>query len=297
MCKENLTMFSGCLNFREMRRRHDALSAPLRSTCRPGESSREGRKGASNRLQAFVLSFGLLSILCLSASVNAHHAVLRSNLEEMTVAADRVFLGKCISVQESDRMIAQGMMPVTEYTFQVERVIKGNLPAIFTFTQLGHAAKTATGKGGELTSHGQVVTPGAFIHGMGQYAVGERLLLFLVPESKTGNLTHPVGMDQGAFHVATLETGEQMVRNGINNLGLFTAPYTGGTLGRHQATTIFPEQDNPIQATGPVVNADALTHKRGALPLTDFLQLVDQINQSHGGRPGAIVSARRGLLQ
>jgi len=95
-------------------------------------------------------------------------------------------------------------------------------------------------------------------------------------------------MDQGAFRVTTLETGGQMVRNGINNLGLFTAPYTGTTLARHQATTIFPEQDNPISAVGPVVDAEAMSHKKGALPLTSFIQLVDQINQSHGGRPGAI---------
>src|SRR5262249_6793129 len=99
-------------------------------------------------------------------------------------------------------------------------------------------------------------------------------------------------MDQGAFHVTTLETGGQMVRNGINNLGLFTAPYTGATLARNQATTIFPEQDNPISPAGPVVDAEAMSHKKGALPLTGFIQLVDQINQSHGGRPGAIVSGR-----
>jgi len=288
-------MFSGCLNFRELRRRIAALPAPLRrSAVSSGASNRRRPNNAGKQLQAVVLTLGLLSILSVCVPVNAHHAVLRSNLEEMTIAADRVFLGKCVAINETDRMIAQGMMDVTDYTFQVEKVIKGNLPAVFTFTQLGHAAKPATGKGGELTSHGQVVTPGAFIHGMGQYVVGERMLLFLVPESKMGNLTHPVGLDQGAFHVTTLETGEQLVRNGINNLGLFTAPYTGGTLGRQQATTIFPEQDNPIQSAGPVVNADALTHKRGALPLTDFLQLVDQINQSHGGRPGAIGSARRG---
>jgi hypothetical protein len=226
----------------------------------------------------------------------AHHAVLRSNLEEMTVAADRVFVGKCVAIQETTRMIAQGMMPVTDYTFQVERAIKGHLPSVLTFTQLGHAAKPATGKGGEITMHGQAVTPGSFIHGMSQYTVGERMLLFLVPESKEGKLTHPVGMDQGAFHIATLETGDQMVRNGINNLGLFTAPYTGTTLVRQQATTVFPEQDTPISA-GSVANAEALSHKKGALPLGDFVQLVDQINQSHGGRPGAIGSAKRGSVQ
>src|SRR5262249_15317636 len=245
---------------------------------------------AGNQRKALGLAFtlGVSLILSLCGPAGAHHAVLRSNLEEMTVAADRVFLGKCIAVQETDRMIAQGMMAVTDYTFQVERAIKGNLPSVVTFTQLGHAARPASGKGGEITMHGQAVTPATLIHGMSQYSIGERMILFLVPESKSGKLTHPIGMDQGAFHVTTLETGGQMVRNGINNLGLFTAPYTGTTLARHQATTIFPEQDNPISAAGPLVDAEAMSHKKGALPLTGFIQLVDQINQSHGGRPGAI---------
>ena len=244
-----------------------------------------------------VLALGAACIMFFSAPTEAHHAVMRSNLEEMTVAADRVFQGKCIAINETDRMIAQGMMAVTDYTFQVERAIKGNLPAVVTFTQLGHAARAATGKGGEITMHGQAVTPGSFLHGMSQYVVGERMILFLVPESQSGKLTHPVGLDQGAFHVTTLGTGEQMIRNGINNLGLFTAPYTGTTLTREQATTIFPELDNPISAAGPVLNAEALAHKKGALPLTDFIQLVDLISQSHGGRPGAIVSGGKGSVQ
>jgi hypothetical protein len=202
-----------------------------------------------------------------------------------------------VAVNETSRAIAQGVMDVTDYTFEVERAIKGNVPAVVTFTQLGHAARPATGKGGEITSHGQVVTPSSFIHGMSQYVIGERMILFLVPESQSGKLTHPVGMDQGAFHVATLGTGDQVVRNGINNLGLFTAPYTGGSLRREQATTIFPEQDNPISPAGAVAGAEALSHKKGALPLTDFVQLVDHINHSHGGRPGTIGSTGKGSIQ
>ncbi len=290
-------MFSRGLNFLGMRRPLAVFPEPsrpirARSSIRPDSGARNSGAGNQRQAVGFAVVLGVLLILALSGPAGAHHAVLRSNLEEMTVAADRVFIGKCIAVQESDRMIAQGMMPVTDYTFQVERAIKGNLPSVLTFTQLGHAPKPAAGKGGEITMHGQAVTTASFIHGMSQYAVGERMLLFLVPESRSGKLTHPVGMDQGAFHVATLGTGGEMVRNGINNLGLFTAPYTGTTLARHQATTIFPEQDSPISAAGPVVDTQAMSHKKGALPLNGFVQLVDQINQSHGGRPGAIVSGR-----
>jgi hypothetical protein len=243
-----------------------------------------------------VLALCAACILSFSAPAEAHHAVLRSNLEEMTVAADRIFLGKCIAINETDRMIAQGMMPVTDYTFQVERAIKGSLPAVLTFTQLGHAARPATGKGGEITMHGQAVTPASFLHGMAQYVVGERMILFLVPQSQA-KTTQPIGIYQGAFHVTTLGSGEQMIRNGINNLGLFTAPYTGTTLTREQATTIFPELDNPISATGPVPGPQNLAHKKGALPLADFIQLVDLISRSHGGRPGTIVSVARGSVQ
>ena len=48
---------------------------------------------------------------------DAHHAVLRFNLEEMTATADRIFVGRCLAVEETDEVIAQGRMPVTRYTF------------------------------------------------------------------------------------------------------------------------------------------------------------------------------------
>src|SRR5688500_4111175 len=81
-------------------------------------------------------------------NTDAHHAVLRFNLEEMTVASDRVFVGRCIGVEETEEDIAQGSMPVTLYTFEVERAIKGHLPKQLTFRQLGHPARRALGKGG-----------------------------------------------------------------------------------------------------------------------------------------------------
>src|SRR5262245_12411362 len=153
-------MFSRSVSFLGMRRALAAFpqslrASSVRSSIRPDSNK---SNGAKNRRQAlgFGSTLGLFLILSLSGPAGAHHAVLRSNLEEMTVAADRVFLGKCISVQETERMIAQGMMPVTDYTFQVERAIKGNLPSVVTFTQLGHAAGKATGKGGERSEERRV---------------------------------------------------------------------------------------------------------------------------------------------
>src|SRR5262245_50995609 len=160
-------------------------------------------------------------------TIDAHHAVLRFNVEEMTTTANRIFVGRCLAVEENEEMIAQGMMPVTRYTFEVDRAIKGKLPRQIAFRQLGHPPHRALGKGGEMTMHGQVVTPGAFIHGMSAYHVGERVLLFLIPNYLGGKVTYPVGLYQGAFFVSRMPSGQELVRNSINNLGLFTAPYNG----------------------------------------------------------------------
>ena len=245
-----------------------------------------------------ILAVGALCILSFSAGTEAHHAVLRFNLEEMTMTANRIFLGKCVAVDETTESLAGGVMPVTHYSFQVERAIKGKLPALITFTQLGHSPKPAKGKSGEITMHGQAVSPATFIHGMSEYKVGDRMLLFLIPDYLGGKVTYPVGLDQGAFHVTTLDSGEALVRNGLNNLGLFTAPYNGTALKREDATTVFPEMEAPISAPlGPSLNPEAMAHKRGALPLGGFIELVNHIHQSHGGQPGSVAAVGRGLVR
>src|SRR5262245_55126960 len=163
-------------------------------------------------------ALALVAIVYIVATrtIDAHHAVLRFNLEEMTTTADRVFIGRCLAVEENEEVIAQGMMPVTRYTFEVERAIKGKLSRQIVFRQLGHPAHRALGKGGETTMHGQVVTPGAFIHGMNAYQVGERVLLFLIPNYLGGKVTYPVGRDQGAVFLAKMPSGQDLARNSRN---------------------------------------------------------------------------------
>ncbi|HXI93092.1 MAG TPA: hypothetical protein VNO24_24050 [Blastocatellia bacterium] len=242
--------------------------------------------------------FAALAVLFLPYALNAHHAVLRFNLEEMTATADRIFVGRCLAVAEAEEMIAQGMMPVTRYTFEVERAVKGKLPRRITFRQLGHPAHRALGKGGEMTMHGDAVTSSTFIHGMSVYGVGDRLLLFLIPDYLGGKVTYPVGLYQGAFFVSRMPSGRDLARNSINNLGLFTAPYNGTAMSASAAKSIFPEQDNPVILRGSLSGNQSLASKRGALPLDSLLELVDQINLIHGGERGAIVlSGKGGALQ
>jgi hypothetical protein len=239
--------------------------------------------------------FAALALLLLPYAMDAHHAVLRFNLEEMTATADRIFVGRCLAVDEAEEMISQGLMPVTRYTFEVERAVKGKLPGRITFLQLGHPAHRAFGKGREMTVHGDTVTSSTFIHSMSEYGVGDRLLLFLIPNYLGGKVTYPVGLYQGAFFVSRMPSGRELARNSINNLGLFTAPYNGTAMHASAAKTIFPENDNPLaSAQGLTLKSQSLASKRGALPLDSLLELIDQINVVHAGERGAIVLSGKG---
>jgi hypothetical protein len=230
-----------------------------------------------------------LTLSTLSLPGVAHHMVLRFNLEEMTATADRVFLGRCVAVEETREMIAQGMMPVTRYTFEVERVIKGRVRRVLTFRQEGHRARIATGKNGEMVMHGRVASPDTF-HGMSEYKIGDRVVLFLIPDYLGGKVTYPVGLYQGAFLVSDMPSGQRLVRNSINNLGLFTTPYNGWKLKPAEARVVFPDRDDSIANISALgVDGAALVRKRGSLPLEDFLKVVEQIVVAHGGSKGALI--------
>lgn len=230
-----------------------------------------------------------LAASALSLPGDAHHMVLRFNLEEMTATADRVFLGRCVAVEETREMIAQGMMAVTRYTFEVEHVLKGRVPRVLTFRQEGHRARIATGKTREMVMHGRVASPDTF-HGMSEYKMGDRVVLFLIPDYLGGKVTYPVGLYQGAFLVSDMPSGQRLVRNSINNLGLFSAPYNGWKLKAADARVVFPDRDNAIADISALgVDGAALVRKRGSLPLDDFLRLVEQIVAAHGGSKGALL--------
>ena len=251
----------------------------------------------STRLARKFASLSLITLLWLISSpiTEAHHAVLRFNLEEMTSTSDRIFVGRCLSIEETDDLVAQGQMPVTRYTFEVEHAIKGKLTKQVTFSQLGHPPHRAFGKGGEITMNGRAVNADTFIHGMTEYHVGDRLLLFLIPNYLGGKVTYPVGLYQGAFYISRMPSGQELARNSINNLGLFTAGYNGTSMVAANAKLVFPERDNPLsEGQGLSSKSQALVNKRGALPLDGLLEVVDRINTAHGGQSGAIVSSVKG---
>jgi hypothetical protein len=133
---------------------------------------------------------------------------------------------------------------------------------------------------------------------MSEYHVGDRLLLFLIPNYLGGKVTYPVGLYQGAFHISRMPSGQELARNSINNLGLFTAAYNGTSMIAASAKLVFPERDTPLaEGQGLSAKSQALVNKRGALPLDGLLELVDRINTAHRGQSGAIVSAKGGAIQ
>ncbi len=240
------------------------------------------------KLKYFFLAV-LLSVMFSTQMLTskAHHAVLQFNLEEMVATADKVFVGKCTSIKETEEMIAQGIMPVTYYTFTVSEKIKGDIPQTFTFKQLGHQPRkfNKTIKNNEIVPMvgGKIADPDTFIvHGMSYYRVGDEMMLMLIP-NYMADLTYPVGLYQGAFHVTRTSTGKPIVKNSINNRGLFTNAYNNYSKSTDKAKVIHPEGDLEV----PVIasrtsnqNFAALIGKPGALPLTDFTGLVRTIVES-----------------
>jgi len=221
------------------------------------------------------------SILVAPAFAVAHHMVLPFNLEEMVVTADRVFVGRCVAVNPTADTIAQGVLPVTRYTFEVERVIKGDVPSTFTFTQLGHPARVLAKRPATTL----------VLHGMTEYVVGDRLILFLVPNYLGGAVTYPVGLDQGMFALGDGDgaTGTR-VRNGRGNAGLFRTRYTGdygpGGMPSSRARVIHPERPDPLAGAALSPAAKALESAGDAMPLAALVELVGYIHAAHGGNAG-----------
>jgi hypothetical protein len=245
------------------------------------------RRSTVQTIAMVAMAIGLCQI------VDAHHAVLRFNLEEMVVTADRVFVGRCVAVDTGREAIAQGQLPVTYYTFDVEQVLKGELPARFTFTQMGTPPRPAF-KGGP-TVHGQAAQTGLELHGAADYGVGDRLLVFLIPNYQNGRLTYPVGLDQGVFRIDSDGAGQQFARNNLNNLGLFTAPFNGTAMKADAARVITPDAAKSIAPAAAVSDAArALPDARGALPLAPLMELIQQIHHAHGGAAGRLVAAQPG---
>ena len=117
------------------------------------------------------------------------------NLEEITTAAEKIFTGKCIKIENIEND-SQSKLPVVKYTFKITEGIKGVA-----------GNKTISFKQWEPTTRDA------------GYESGKKYVLFLHGESRIG-LTSPVGFLQGQFNVDADDNGNETVKNKINNHGL-----------------------------------------------------------------------------
>lgn len=168
--------------------------------------------------------------------------VLPLDLDQMTAAADRVFLGRVVAVRTGRD--AQGL-PSTWTTFTVEEAIKGATSATVEIKQLGVDAPLADGTVFRIPS-------------LPSYRVGEELILFLHPDSGAG-FTSPVGLGQGRFRVHH-RAGGAVAENDVGNANLAT-PASGGGAPSARARALTGAPSAPS----------------GAIPVDDLLARVRAI--------------------
>jgi hypothetical protein len=147
--------------------------------------------------------------------------------------ADRIFVGRCLSVESN----VTNNIPFTTYTFEVIEQIKGVNTDTVTVRQFGLTKPMPLGEGLALAP---------IIQGMPQYKERHEYLLFLVPESPIG-LSSPAGLFQGAF----VSTGTEFV-NSIDNRnlsrGLSASWLQGRGLSEQQANQMIGFKRGPIEA-------------------------------------------------
>jgi hypothetical protein len=126
------------------------------------------------------------------------------NLENLVSRSYVAFTGKCLSAVAK----VQGRFLVTTYTFQVEEVLKGDVGATYTFTQLGASKEEALRL--RAPSVGEFPV----------YQVNSDYTLFLGNASSIG-LQSPVGVTQGVVKVTTAADGSRQIQATGGNEFLF----------------------------------------------------------------------------
>jgi hypothetical protein len=193
----------------------------------------------------------VLVTLLATAGVATGTSVRLLNLSEMVRLADRVFLGRCLSVQ--GRPGTSISAPVVEYVFEVNQGIKGvQTGEQVVFRQMRSEQDGIKG-----------------MPGIPSYGKGEEVLLFLHADSRLG-LTSPVGLSQGVFHLEATGDGRMGLLNGVRNRNL---TYQMGLVSA-QGLGISRVELNSLQEVRPV-------------PLDLFESLVKRIDLYHNSKGGS----------
>ena len=160
-----------------------------------------------NIKRELLLIFSALATL-LSAQPAQALLTMQLNLKQLTVLAERVFVGTCVEVKETRD---EQRREVQYVTFQVEEVLKGEPATEIRFKQMANK-----GLGADLP----------------QYSVGEEAVVFLAAAHPETGLSAPIGLIQGKFVIQSSgERGRQVV-NGVGNRGLLVGLQKGSKVKR-----------------------------------------------------------------
>jgi len=141
--------------------------------------------------QLFCLCISLFSVSPASAT-----SLLPISLEQLSTRANLIFYASVVNNEVKKDEASGRIATFTE--FEVIELIKGSSEKRHIIKQLG----------GFLESRQTIVR----IHGVPQYQVGNRYVVFLPEESSLG-FCSPLGLHQGSFAVTTIN-GEQIISNG-----------------------------------------------------------------------------------
>jgi len=148
-----------------------------------------------------------LLVLLLATRATAT-TVLPLDLGALTAAADRIVLAR---VERTDDGRDANGLPAVWTTFAVDEALKGPVGARLMLKQLGAA-----------------LGAGHVLAGLPVYVPGERVVLFLHPDSRLG-FSSPVGLGQGCFRIRN-QDGRAVVENAVANRNLAPAATRAGTL-------------------------------------------------------------------
>ncbi len=155
-----------------------------------------------------------VAFLCTST---AHAAITaQMNLEQLVTQSERVFVGRVVSITESQVTMGGGELPAVTYRLAVSETFKGEYEEIkgerFTdVTMIGTLKHVLTG------THPITDFP--------VLAEGTEYLLFIAPAGPTG-MTATMGLGQGCFHVSGSDD-DKVALNLANNSGLFSGMNVG----------------------------------------------------------------------
>jgi len=183
----------------------------------------------------------LLLVALSAVPAKAQFLYRRVDLPYLAARATTIVQGRVVEVRYEGHPDYPNVSTVF-VTLQVERMLRGTSTEHFSFRQYLASPLAKMGKQ--------------------EYALGQRLLLFMTRESNYG-LSAPIAREQGRFRILHDRQGNELVANGYGNAGLFrNLPEAASRAG----VSLSPAQLRIART------------ERGPVPLEDFVELVRRLS-------------------